>query len=1159
MRFYRRLLIGVMGLLGAGGAFGQDIPIPFTLEREGYVTVVIEDEAGNRVRNLIQETFFPAGPQTIFWDGYDFGIPINRNRPDGNYDIERSLVAPGVYRVKALFHEGIDLRYEFSVQSPGTPPWHTFDNTGAWFSDQQSAWDVVWLPPGFVDQTDGPSILYTAKTGEAGHGIMLLDEDGRKLFGKQSLPGGFFSGHNVARDKGPNRNETIAAYIAVVLGSPTRLRLHRYLRGGGTPSQPMIYTVDSADDEQLKGLAVYNGVAAVSLHLMNRVVFLDEAKRTVVAEHDFDSPRGLFVTEDQQLFIVTGTQVRRFDADFATGTLTNETLIVGDGLVDPQNVFVSGGEVYVSDWGDSHQVKVFDLTGKLLRTIGEAGGPQIGAYDELRMAYPRGITVDSRGMLWVAERHKAPKRISRWDAATGAFDRAWYGPPKYGGGGMLDPKDPTRFYYAQSGKEHVKRTYEFALDWDAGTYSVKRILLDAEHFPTGDTLRFRGPEFVRYVGGRQYMANNNQEEPNGNSVCSIWLYEDERLWPAVSAGIVAEWDVILDLGDWQAFDNKARKVFFVWSDLNRDGYVQAGEVQYTRQSRFQGTCFVEPDLSITTIWGYKLPAPEIQANGIPLYDINAWTSAAPDLYGEDKDSYHLSNDSLFISFLGPLTFLNHGELVAQYHSQWPNRNVGGAPVPVEQYPGQVIATARPLGDIRAPGAGEAGPIFGINSDFGQAYVFTWDGYFVTKLLEDSRTHPLWRFDAGVIRRGDVIEGVSPNWEHFWPTLNGLDSGEFYYAAGKEHTSLLHLDGLDTIRRLDFGEITVTSDMLSGKASTRVDGLTLQERKEDTIHIRSKSPTADGAIVEWDNAAWLTLDAALGIEAALAVDDDSLYVAFRTDMPDLLNNSGAEGYETNFATGGGLDLWIGAPGADEARTEPVEGDFRIFVTREGADPTNGPLRATLFEQVRSDATDEEGQTYTSPIGTLTLDYVADVTESISFGQAEGDFEVAVPLALLGLTPDSGLTILGDVGVLIGDGVETRRRIYWNNKTNVIVSDLPSEAAFDPEYWGLLTFIPGGDPTGIAPGDGLVPERFSLEQNYPNPFSGATTIRYSLPRTAKVNLEVFDLLGRRVATLVKDEQPPGYYEVVWEAREASGVYLYRLRAGDFVDQKTALRVK
>jgi hypothetical protein len=79
---------------------------------------------------------------------------------------------------------------------------------------------------------------------------------------------------------------------------------------------------------------------------------------------------------------------------------------------------------------------------------------------------------------------------------------------------------------------------------------------------------------------------------------------------------------------------------------------------------------------------------------------------------------------------------------------------------------------------------------------------------------------------------------------------------------------------------------------------------------------------------------------------------------------------------------------------------------------------------------------------------------------------------------------------------------------------------------------------------------IPMRYSLVQNFPNPFNPSTTIRYNIPREEKVKLEVYNLLGQKVETLVDDVHQAGSYEIIFKADHlASGVYFYRLSAGNF----------
>jgi len=89
---------------------------------------------------------------------------------------------------------------------------------------------------------------------------------------------------------------------------------------------------------------------------------------------------------------------------------------------------------------------------------------------------------------------------------------------------------------------------------------------------------------------------------------------------------------------------------------------------------------------------------------------------------------------------------------------------------------------------------------------------------------------------------------------------------------------------------------------------------------------------------------------------------------------------------------------------------------------------------------------------------------------------------------------------------------------------------------------------------------VPDHFALLQNFPNPFNPSTTLRYSLPTRAYVTLTVFNALGQQVAVLQNGEQEAGYHEAVFDASGlASGVCLYRLTAGSFVETRKLLLVR
>jgi len=97
-------------------------------------------------------------------------------------------------------------------------------------------------------------------------------------------------------------------------------------------------------------------------------------------------------------------------------------------------------------------------------------------------------------------------------------------------------------------------------------------------------------------------------------------------------------------------------------------------------------------------------------------------------------------------------------------------------------------------------------------------------------------------------------------------------------------------------------------------------------------------------------------------------------------------------------------------------------------------------------------------------------------------------------------------------------------------------------------------------GIYNGEFALPTEFTLKQNYPNPFNPTTTIKYQIPELSIVTIKVFDVLGREVETIVNDEQDAGYYEIKFNASSfASGIYFYRIQAGNFIETKKMVLMK
>ncbi len=126
-----------------------------------------------------------------------------------------------------------------------------------------------------------------------------------------------------------------------------------------------------------------------------------------------------------------------------------------------------------------------------------------------------------------------------------------------------------------------------------------------------------------------------------------------------------------------------------------------------------------------------------------------------------------------------------------------------------------------------------------------------------------------------------------------------------------------------------------------------------------------------------------------------------------------------------------------------------------------------------------------------------------------------------------------------------------KFYWHV--------LPMNSTDTGNYSDTVGFSTGTVVTAVRNG-GRVPTGFSLSQNYPNPFNPTTRIDYSIAKRTRVTLEVFNVLGERVATLFSGEEQPGKYSAVFNGSSLpSGVYFYRLTAGNFTSVKKLMLVK
>lgn len=139
-------------------------------------------------------------------------------------------------------------------------------------------------------------------------------------------------------------------------------------------------------------------------------------------------------------------------------------------------------------------------------------------------------------------------------------------------------------------------------------------------------------------------------------------------------------------------------------------------------------------------------------------------------------------------------------------------------------------------------------------------------------------------------------------------------------------------------------------------------------------------------------------------------------------------------------------------------------------------------------------------------------------------------------------------------LPSDGSQSLNRIVYNLVTKNNATDFAVQVNSPTRNDGMTGTLVG---VNEIPGR---PDVFSLQQNFPNPFNPSTVIRFGVPSSKFISLKVHNLLGQEIATLVNEELRPGSYEVTWDASGfSSGVYFYRLQAGELADTKKLLLLR
>jgi hypothetical protein len=984
------------------------VPITFTLAKEQYVTIAIEDPAGNRVCSLLGGVKYPAGTHTVTWSGLD-----DRNRP----------LPAGTYRWTGLTRDRLDVRWKMSFYQPNTAiPWGNAAGTGAWGPDHGT----------LVAAAAGGGQVYLAGTFvEAGYALIAVDLDGTKRWSakfNEAERVAYADGHVYAYTAEKSINFIGVAALGVM---DIDAKTGAWLDVPGAGGKPVKRRALHDAKEAVAGFTADANGLYLAIRGADTVRAYDRKTLAPTRAYAVPGAGELYAPGDGTLLVAAKGGL--LSVNLATGAvraLAADDLSAARGLTADAR-----GTVYVAMPAPAHQVWVFTRRGTRYArtTLGKVGGrTQDGWYNPSEGFFnPTGVTVDARGRLWVVEQGFKPKRTSVWQ--QGRWVRDFIGDTGYGGGGIVNPLDPTMAFY---------NGMQFRIDLDKGTSTLRQIGLvlpkraaefhiagAGDSSATGD---HDATEFMMASRGRAYVLKCRgareiyRERRDGRWTLCVYIDSDEKL---------------------------------AWIDRNDDGEMQDAEITRGAKTDNWGKndyWGMRPSQTMDLYFangatGLRLPCRGVTKGGTPLYDLPHFEAMAAECQNGiglkdgtynsgcqgERGEYYSEMRKAYPAGTATRTFWFRGENTGRWTYRLPA-------------PGLVLYPFQAHGVADVPGIGE---VVCWVSDFGERYLFTDDMLYVDQLFADGRA--LFDNWPDAPQKGFLANNMAPGQESFHGYFTRTRDGRYLLTNGFTDCRIFEVTGLPSLRRIG-GEAVLTADGLARAAEIRRFRLTGGAAATQTTIARvAAPPTLDGRLTDWPagDPLRVSVDAARGAQVRTAYDAEHLYVAWDVRDGSPLRNS-ASRVELAFKGGDAVDLMFRLPGAKLADLAVCAGDLRLLITELG-----GTAKAVLYRQIATtkqpfifDAFEGAGRPNAVKMDEVRL--APEVRAAVTRGNDGYVVEAAIPWRLLGLTPAAGAEGRLDVGVLFGDptGMQTALRAYWVNRDTNIVADIPSEARLQPANWG-----------------------------------------------------------------------------------------------------------
>jgi len=984
-------------------------PVRFTLPEDGYVSLNVFAPDGTVARQLLTCNFFTKGEHEVKWDGL------------GTTSVRRpgAVMLPGDYTWEGFYHSGIGLRLRGWAANSGPAPWQ------GWGADHGNP---------VACATSGDFMYAGWGGGEGDKPLVACDLDGNIKW--KNIRGGIASASLLATD-GVNvyAYNAIKAYAALAVYR-VDAKTGQYTEWSDLKSTDLTMKDLWGDTKEAEngpsGLAAAGGSVFVSFSGQDTVFVVDAKTGKVAKKLSVPKPSGLAVASAKQIFVVSnGGEVLSVDVDSGAAKPAVKPALEPKDWVSAL-ALDKAGNLYLGIRGEHHHVLAFGPDGKLQRMIGRKDGRALtGAWTPDGMYNVAGMAADAKGQLWVAEDDGSPRRVSIWDAATGALKKEMFGASAYGATGCaIDPDDP--YLMVGSG-------CEWRIDPKTGRAACV------------GTVTREGMASSRFAHGS-----------NG------------KLYLAVTSGFIttAPARIYERLGDANyklrtivSRDEKTKEIR-VWSDENDDGHEQPGEVKTFAMDL--GGWIDGWYLSMTqdlTFWGtrYKVPATGFTACGAPQYDLAKAVKLAGPTEGRGGMGAQMglgAADGRFMLYNGAYgedhsTFDCYDVASGKRMWTYPNNFTGvhGSHRAIPAEVGMIRGAYDLVGAARLPAP--IGDIWVVPTNKGEWHVLTEKGFYLTRLFEGDAMKNVYPDQAVP---GAILDTCPPGAgeEAFGGSITQQKDGKLSVQGG--HVSFWNVEvvGLDTIRALPGGKIAMTdADMKSADACR---AKVLQAGTTAKRLNASKATPAFTGDLDKDFAgaefAKYQKEEATALRTAVAWDDKALYVGWEVkDSTPWVN--GADAPEFMYARGDTVDLQLGAdPKAPKGRTEAAMGDMRISIG-----PFQGKPAVVVYRKV---AAEKHPKSFSSGV---VKDYQMDSVLVLAEAKVEVKVdavnrryvvEAALPMAALGLTPSEGLKLGADFGATFGNkaGDDTVLRSYWSNQNTGLVSDEVFELQMAPANWGEL---------------------------------------------------------------------------------------------------------